>query len=381
MKLTLGRGMMTDRADDMKAELREGDGPLEQAPPPKPILSARLSSSPTNVAPATPTLSGSCSFVWCLPDVRVPTDPRLPLLLSYHFLAARLSPTGVGMKGLRRHDERDARGILSMANFGGAESGSRPQSPLETTKKLLHGLVGVAQGVGGDEAGVGFPWALLESVSSPAVGAGNPADCEQRNSAGCEPRGPAGSSRAASPLLAKLKPTGPPKTLCRDLPKRQPRSTKVLETPDALRMKLAIESEVISEHVQGSGDGEGEGEYEGEGSGEGEGEGDCKASHRHSAPASMIYNVNLMNCSPWRGAVGGAAGCDHVHIAEEVGRGGRLGGEAERRHSAPSDIRQPTSLSAGLHYHHDDNRDWNAVLRASCRTSDDAGEAQGHDLR
>ena len=44
--------MMTDRADDMKAELREGDGPLEQAPPPKPILSARLSSSPTNVAPA-----------------------------------------------------------------------------------------------------------------------------------------------------------------------------------------------------------------------------------------------------------------------------------------------------------------------------------------
>ena len=117
-------------------------------------------------------------------------------------------------------------------------------------------------------------------------GAGNPADCEQRNSAGCEPRGPAGSSRAASPLLAKLKPTGPPKTLCRDLPKRQPRSTKVLETPDALRMKLAIESEVISEHVQGSGDGEGEGEYEGEGSGEGEGEGDYKASHRHSAPAN-----------------------------------------------------------------------------------------------
>ena len=121
-------------------------------------------------------------------------------------LAARLSPTGVGMKGLRRHDERDARGILSMANFGGAESGSRPQSPLETTKKLLHGLVGVAQGVGGDEAGVGFPWALLESVSSPADGAGNPADCEQRNSAGCEPRGPAGSSRAASPLLSLLWP-------------------------------------------------------------------------------------------------------------------------------------------------------------------------------
>ena len=60
MKLTLGRGMMTERADDMKAELREGDGPLEQAPPPKPILAARLSSSPTNVAPATPTLSGSC---------------------------------------------------------------------------------------------------------------------------------------------------------------------------------------------------------------------------------------------------------------------------------------------------------------------------------
>ena len=73
-----------DSAEDMEAELREGDGPQEQTPPSKPILSARLSSSPTNVAPATPTLSGSCSFVWCLPDVKAPPAPRLPLLLSYH---------------------------------------------------------------------------------------------------------------------------------------------------------------------------------------------------------------------------------------------------------------------------------------------------------
>ena len=371
-----------DSAEDMEAELREGDGPQEQTPPSKPILSARLSSSPTNVAPATPTLSGSCSFVLCLAGCQMAESPLTRTCRScspFTCLAARLSPTGVDMKGLRSHDERDARGILGMASF--RESGSRPQSPLETTKKLLHGLVGVAQGGGGDEAGVGFPWALLESVSSPAAGrvagAGNTAHCEQRNPVWCPPRGPSGSSRAASPLLAKLKPTGPPKTLCRDLPKRQPRSTKVLETPDALRMKLAIESEVISEHVQGSGDGEGEGEYEGEGSGEG----DYKASHRHSAPASMIYNVNMMNCSPWRGAVGGAAGCDHVHIAEEVGRGGRLGGEAERRHSAPADVHQPTSLSDGLPHHHGDNRDCDALLRASCRTPDGAGEAQGHDLR
>ncbi len=69
------------------------------------------------------------------------------------------------------------------------------------------------------------------------------------------PRWPGFGSRATrddAPLLAKLKEKGPPKTLCKDLPKRNAgeqtpfgrERPKLLDTPDAIAMRQAIEAEV-----------------------------------------------------------------------------------------------------------------------------------------
>ena len=69
------------------------------------------------------------------------------------------------------------------------------------------------------------------------------------------PGWPGFGSRATSddaPLLAKLKEKGPPKTLCKNLPKRNAgeqtpfgrERPKLLDTPDAIAMRQAIEAEV-----------------------------------------------------------------------------------------------------------------------------------------
>lgn len=64
-------------------------------------------------------------------------------------------------------------------------------------------------------------------------------------------------SRDGTPLLAKLKEKGPPKTLCKNLPKRDAGEQtpfgrdrpKLLHTPDAIAMRKAIEAEIILEPV------------------------------------------------------------------------------------------------------------------------------------
>jgi hypothetical protein len=70
--------------------------------------------------------------------------------------------------------------------------------------------------------------------------------------------GAAGSpARDGTPLLAKLKEKGPPKTLCKNLPKREAgeqtpfgrERPKLLHTPDAIAMRKAIEAEIILEPV------------------------------------------------------------------------------------------------------------------------------------
>jgi hypothetical protein len=62
------------------------------------------------------------------------------------------------------------------------------------------------------------------------------------------------TAREDAPLLAKLKEKGPPKTLCKNLPKREAgeqtpfgrERPKLLHTPDAIAMRQAIEAEVWS---------------------------------------------------------------------------------------------------------------------------------------
>jgi hypothetical protein len=59
------------------------------------------------------------------------------------------------------------------------------------------------------------------------------------------------------PLLAKLKEKGPPKTLCKNLPRRETgqqtplgrERQKLLHTPDAIAMRQAIEADIILEPV------------------------------------------------------------------------------------------------------------------------------------
>ena len=112
-------------------------------------------------------------------------------------------------------------------------------------------------------------------------------------------------------MAAKLKPSGPPKTLCRDLPKRQAYVTKMLETPKAIRMRNAIEAEVIVEQrVEGLEEEEDQDEAE-------------AASRRHSAPASSLYMPSL---------VAGRCGATQVAIVEDVAEEEQGG----RRHSAPA---------------------------------------------
>lgn len=123
-------------------------------------------------------------------------------------------------------------------------------------------------------------------------------------------------------LPAKLKPSGPPKTLCRDLPKRQAYATKMLETPKAIRMKNAIEAEVIVEHrVEG---------MEEDAEEEEDGDGGEESARRHSAPASSLY---MLAPSLNAGPVGRGASIMTVNSAVE--EGGSDSGTC-RRHSAPA---------------------------------------------
>jgi hypothetical protein len=110
-------------------------------------------------------------------------------------------------------------------------------------------------------------------------------------------------------MAAKLKPSGPPKTLCRDLPKRQAFATKILETPKAIRMRNAIEAEVIVEQRAEGLEEEEEDLDETEAS-----------SRRHSAPATSLYMPSL---------VAGRSGAREMAVVEEEQGGAR-------RHSAPA---------------------------------------------
>lgn len=137
-------------------------------------------------------------------------------------------------------------------------------------------------------------------------------------------------------LPAKLKPSGPPKTLCRDLPKRQAYATKMLETPKAIRMKNAIEAEVIVEHrVEG---------MEEDADEEEDGDGREESARRHSAPASSLY----MLAPP----LNDGRGASMVTVNSAVEEGGDNSGC--RRHSAPAGtlhVRMPGGAADELQNH------------------------------
>jgi hypothetical protein len=228
-----------------------------------PVLSARLQ-SPTNVI------------------THGASTPAVPSQKSGRARSQSTVANDNGRPGIVGSQLTDVVGA-SGALWEGGGGRSSPLSPLDSTKKLLQSLVGVGEGVDGEHAEP-FAWGkLLEGVSAPAIGSG-----------AHDGRHTISLRRSANelPVLAKLKPRGPPKTLCRDLPKRGPRITKVLETPHAQRMKRAIESEVIQEgRVRREGEEGARGvlaaaaEEEEE---EEEGEAHW-GHHRHSAPASMLY--------------------------------------------------------------------------------------------
>mmetsp|Transcript_17423 Transcript_17423/g.40216 ORF Transcript_17423/g.40216 Transcript_17423/m.40216 type:complete len:217 (+) Transcript_17423:55-705(+) len=60
-------------------------------------------------------------------------------------------------------------------------------------------------------------------------------------------KGDAEEEKGEKPVLAKLKPSGPPKTLCRDLPRRDIRPVRMWESANAIRMRQTIEAEVTSD--------------------------------------------------------------------------------------------------------------------------------------
>ena len=133
------------------------------------------------------------------------------------------------------------------ASHGGSRHGSQPPpSPIQPEEAPHKGSdMGIVEWLKGN---AGSPdWLTLDPATSSLPGWPGFGDRTARD------HGLGGrTAREDAPLLAKLKEKGPPKTLCKNLPKRETgeqtpfgrERPKLLQTPDAIAMRKAIEAEV-----------------------------------------------------------------------------------------------------------------------------------------
>ena len=135
------------------------------------------------------------------------------------------------------------------ASHGGSRHGSQPPpSPIQSEEAAPHkgAEMGIVEWLKGN---AGSPdWLTLDTTSSLPGWPGFGGRTARDHGLGAR------TAREDAPLLAKLKEKGPPKTLCKNLPKREAgeqtpfgrERPKLLHTPDAIAMRQAIEAEVWS---------------------------------------------------------------------------------------------------------------------------------------